>query len=215
MFFAAASFCDAIHPTAGTTGLACVIAVAFASAVVPAAPPQAPAAGLTPEELQVVVAALDATALREARAFAGGKGRDSTLAVVLDSTLALCSETGQTSWCIHESSRATMERLLGGATVQLAHALSSRIPRFGERIVLVPPDVLSGVFQGPGGWEEFHRRFGETAVIDFSAPAIDGDRAAVYVGFGCGGLCGKTWLVTLERRGERFRVRKSHLLTMS
>jgi len=40
-------------------------------------------------------------------------------------------------------------------------------------------------------------------------------RAIIYVTFSCGGLCGMTWLVRLERRGDQFRVKTSAMLTIS
>jgi hypothetical protein len=181
-------------------------------------PPAAPE--LTAEELQVVLAALHETGLREARRFAQSRRRQSAVAVIPDATLASCEEAG-TTFCIRESTQSTIARLLWGPNSPLAGAFRSRnssssaVAEFGDRIAVIPARELSAVFRPGAGWQEFNQRFGNAALVQFSAPAMEGDQAAVYVVFGCGGLCGKSWLVTLERRGGVFRVRKSHLLTMS
>jgi hypothetical protein len=175
---------------------------------------------LTAEELQVIVIALNETGLREARRFAQGQRRESPLAVVLDVTLATC-EASDTVFCIRQSTHSTITRLLDGARSPLAatfaarNAMSSAVPPFAERIALISSSELEIVFRPGEGWQEFNGRFGRAGLVQFSAPAIEGDQAAVYVVFGCGGLCGKSWLVTLERRRGGFRVRKSQILTVS
>lgn len=180
----------------------------------------APTSSLTAPELQVIVAALEDTALREARRVAVSDARERPIAVVAGSTLANCTQSDQEA-CIHPSTQSTIARLLSGAESSLArefverNAVSADVPRFGERIAFVPPADIDTVLRPVNGWEEFHRRFGRVGVVRFSAPAIVGDRGAVLVVFVCGGLCGKSWLVTLEREGGKFRVRKSEILTVS
>jgi hypothetical protein len=175
---------------------------------------------LTAEELQAIVVALNETGLREARRFAQGERRESAVAVVSDSTLGSCVASG-TVFCIREGMHSTIARLLGGvhsplaATFAARNVVSSSVPPLGERIALIPSSELDVVFRQGGGWQEFRGRFGTAGLVQFSAPAIEGDQAAVYVVFGCGGLCGKSWLVTLERRRGGFRVRKSQILTIS
>lgn len=176
---------------------------------------------LTAEELQVIVVALNETGLREARRFARGERRESPVAVVSDSTLATCGASGPV-FCIRQSTHATIARLLGGidspvaATFAARNAVSSAVPPFAERIALISSSELDVVFRTTrGAWQEFSGRFGRAGLVQFSAPAIEGDQAAVYVVFGCGQLCGKSWLVTLERRPGGFRVRKSQILTVS
>ena len=175
---------------------------------------------LTAEELQVIAAALNETGLREARRFAHGERRESTVAVVSNSTLATCRASGPV-FCIRQSTHATIARLLDGADSPLAATFAARnaasfaVTPFAERIALASPGDLEVMFRTPAGWQEFRDRFGRAGLVQFSAPAIEGDEAAVYAVFGCGGLCGKSWLVTLERRGGKFRVRKSQILTIS
>ena len=182
--------------------------------------PGSPAAVLTAEELQIVVAALEQTGLREARPFVLGKRRKSAVAVVPDSTLASCIEPDQT-FCIREPVYATVMRALGASGRGLADAFRSRtssssaVAWIGERVTVAPVAELSGMFRQGDGWQAFQRQYGTARLLRFSAPAIAGDRAAVYVAFGCGNLCGKSWLVTLERRAGVFRVRKSQLLAMN
>ena len=187
------------------------------SAFGPQAPPHV--SDLSAEELQVIAIALSETGLREARRH--GAGRKPVVAVVADSTLATCRESGP-KFCIHDRTHAIIARVLGEANERLARTFASRnatasaVPQFEERIALVPAGELEEVFRRPrDGWQEFNRRFGRAGLVRFSAPAIEGDYAVVYVSFGCGPLCGKSWLVTLERRRGRFRVQKSHSLTMS
>jgi hypothetical protein len=203
----------------GTTGL--LIWSLLAAGTSQSAEPRRPSRGeLTAEELQVVVVALSETGLREARRFAQGERRESIVAVVSDSTLATCEASGPV-FCIRQSTHATIARLLGGVDSPLAATFTARnvvsftVPPFAERIALVSPAELEVLFRTPAGWQEFRGRFGRAGLVQFSAPAIEGDEAAVYVRFGCGALCGKSWLVTLERRGGTFRVRKSQILTVS
>lgn len=194
--------------------------------VLAAGPSQSPAqrpsstGDLTAEELQIIAAALNETGLREVRRLAPGNRRDSPLAVVLDWTLARCGAT-RNRFCISERMHSTITRLLGGLHSPMAaaftarNAVSSPVRSFAERMTLIPAGELETIFQPGRGWQEFRSRFGTAGLLQFSAPAIEGDQAAIHVVFGCGGLCGKSWLVTLERRRGEFRVRTSQILTIS
>lgn len=55
------------------------------------------------------------------------------------------------------------------------------------------------------------RRF----VVTFSSPGFDRGRAAVYVGYSCGSLCGEGMLVLLELRDEKWNVAKVQPLWVS
>lgn len=102
----------------GTTGLL-IWSLLAASTSQFAESRQASPRELTAEELQVVVVALNETGLREARRFAQGQPRGSTVAAVSDSTLATCGASGPV-FCIRQSTHAIIARLLGGADSPLA-----------------------------------------------------------------------------------------------
>jgi hypothetical protein len=187
---------------------------------VPAPQAVEPAANvLTAEEVQIVRAAVSATALREVRAFTVGKRRRGDLVAPAE-TLAVCRDAGPRS-CVRTSIIGMFGRDPGGAETALGRAFTARnaaaarVEAFDERLVVVPPHELDELFQNPDGWQEFKKRYEQIGIVRFSAPAIAGDDAAVYVAFSCGGRCGKTWLVTLQRRGNEFRVTNSRMLTIS
>jgi hypothetical protein len=174
---------------------------------------------LTAEEVQIVRAAVSATALREVRTITLGKKRRGDL-VAPPETLALCRDGGPWA-CLRTSMVGMFGRDPGGAETALGraftvrNAMPARFDAFDDRLVIIPPQELDEVFQGPDGWQEFHKRYEQTGVVRFSAPAIAGDEAAVYVMYSCHSLCGKTWLVRLQRHGAEFRVKDVRMLTIS
>ena len=173
--------------------------------------------GLTAEEVQVVIAALDKTALPEARHFSG-----KPLAVMADTTLAICGPT-TSQWCIRgpfpsHISNISRDRDAARALTDIFYArnaTSSVVAAIVDRVVVAPAQEIEDLFQGGRGWNEFHNRFGRAPIIRFSAPAIAGDEAVVYVTFSCGELCGKVWMVGLEKQDGQFRVRKVDLLAIA
>jgi len=172
---------------------------------------------LTAEEVQVVIAALDKTALPEARSFSG-----KPLAIMADTTLAICGPT-TSRWCIREpfpSQISNISRDRGASRpltdiFQARNATASVVTAIVDRVVVAAAQEIEDLFQRGRGWSAFHNRFGRAPIIRFSAPAIAGDEAVVYVTFICGELCGKSWLVSLEKQDGPFRVRKVLLLAIA
>lgn len=193
--------------------LRCVCAVAASQTVTPAANM------LTADEVKIVRAAVSATALREVRSFTVGKKRRGDLVAPAE-TLAVCRDGGPRN-CLRRSSIGMFGRDPDGAETALGRAFTARnampagFEPFDDRLVVVPRHELDEVFQRRDGWQAFKKRYEQVGVVRFSAPAIAGDDAAVYVGFSCGLLCGKTWLVTLQRHGAEFRVKDARMLTIS
>jgi hypothetical protein len=180
---------------------------------------QSPPSALTAQETQIILAALDATALREARSLASGRAGRPT-AVILDATLAFCPAEAARLGCIYASTRHTIERSAGGPDTSLARAFVSRnaaplpVPKYDDRFIVAPAAELDAIFRR-GFWREFNERFGRVGLVTFSAPGIADNGAIIYVTFSCGGLCGMTWLVQLERHADQFRVKTSTMLTIS
>lgn len=210
--------------TSGNTTLArtgmLAASILLGVCAVRAAQSAGPAANvLTAEEVQIVRAAVSATALREVRTFRVGKRRRGDL-VARAETLAVCRHGGPRS-CVRTSIIGIFGRDPGGAETALGRAFTARnaapatVEAFDDRLAVVLAHELDELFQHPDGWQEFKKRYEQIGIVRFSAPAIAGDDAAVFVAFSCGGLCGKTWLVTLQRRGNEFRVTNSRMLTIS
>ncbi|HEX8319275.1 hypothetical protein [Longimicrobium sp.] len=89
-----------------------------------------------------------------------------------------------------------------------------------ERYRLVPNDHMPGLPRSGAGayWTAFRERYpGYSGVIRLSSigRSADGSRAAVYVTYGCGGLCGAGRLVTLRNDGGSWRVVEARTLWVS
>jgi hypothetical protein len=50
---------------------------------------------------------------------------------------------------------------------------------------------------------------------EFGFPGYVDDRALVYAGYVCGGLCGEGWLLVLTKEGDRWTVRSAAQLWIS
>lgn len=170
---------------------------------------------LSPEEMQGVVAALEATAFKQARSL----GLSRTRVRVADATLRMCA-TPDERFCMRDSALLAIRRELGtdsslssafetkNATVyQVAAPLDGRFSLVPQTELISSLGIESQSEVSP----QRHREFG---VVAFSAPAMVGDRGAVYITLHCGQQCGYAWLVTLEKRGGTFSVR-THLLAIS
>lgn len=89
-----------------------------------------------------------------------------------------------------------------------------------ERYRVVPNDHMPGLPRSGAGayWAAFRERYpGYSGVIRLSSigRSADGSRAAVYVTYGCGGLCGAGRLVTLQNDGGSWRVVEARTLWVS
>ncbi|HEY7769785.1 hypothetical protein [Longimicrobium sp.] len=89
-----------------------------------------------------------------------------------------------------------------------------------ERFRVVPNDHMAGLPRSDPGayWTAFRERYpGYAGVIRLSGigRSADGSRAAVYVTYGCGALCGAGHLVTLRNDGGSWRVVEAKMLWVS
>ena len=74
-------------------------------------------------------------------------------------------------------------------------------------ITLAHPDALFAVMQSNPD------RFG--GFSKFSRPGYEGSHAIVCATYTCGGLCGKGWLILLNREVDRWRVTSAQLIWVS
>jgi hypothetical protein len=177
---------------------------------------QSPAASdsvLDQDDVAIIRAVVDSTILPEIRAAKFGR---QPIVLLIDRTLKLCDP---------EERRLQPERCLSdprGLPRQRKTETSFEIPDLGlPSVQLVAPDVVQRAFQSrqaepADGWQQLGRLFpGFRGFARVSSPAYVDDGAVIHASFGCGLLCGKSWLVRLARNQGQWRVVDRKLLTVS
>jgi hypothetical protein len=112
---------------------------------------------------------------------------------------------------LHKDSPAlqqtTLDAFQQANTQQASLRRSFRLPIEYE---LVNSAQLESIFKNHGdGWLIFYRRFpGAQGVLTFSRAGFsaDGTQALFYWSNSCGGLCGGSMFVVLEKRGGRWEI---------
>lgn len=84
---------------------------------------------------------------------------------------------------------------------------------------MVGKDEIDRMFQGgPGGWEEFYKRFPSSGgFVGVSRAGFNPEmnQALVYVEHGCGGLCGTGHYVLLEKNDGKWKAAKKFMAWIS
>ena len=157
-------------------------------------------------------AAIDAAIYTAALAHLGF-GQPDRKVLVVDSTMDIRGDAPR--------STSVPDDLRAGFTAANEHR--RELPRGAfpaERYRVVPNDHMAGLPRSDPGayWTAFRERYpGYSGVIRLSGigRSVDGSRAAVYVTYGCGGLCGAGHLVTLRNDGGSWRVVEARMLWVS
>lgn len=168
--------------------------------------PAVVAPGLDADDVAVIRAAVEATAVADARRQAPGREL-----LVLDKTVVFCSSPKASRVCMRE-----YVDLPSGQRTQLPLPLPNLQIRGTRPITRRALDAaMSG--SDPGViWRTFYRTYPQAAGFTaVSAPAYDSGTARVYVRFSYGGLGAKAWAVRLARSGGSWRVTGVDLLSMS
>jgi len=177
-----------------------------------AQPPAASDAVLDQDDVAIIRAVVDSTILPRIRAAKFGR---QPIVLLIDRTLKLCDpeERRLQPWSCLSDTR--------GLPRQRKTETSFEIPDLGlSSVQLVAPGVMQRAFEGQAGpadgWEQLGRSFpGFRGVARVSSPAYVDDGAVVHATFGCGSLCGESWLVRLARNQGRWRVVDRKLLSVS
>jgi hypothetical protein len=95
-----------------------------------------------------------------------------------------------------------------------AHERLRPLPGLAASQAFLTPEEFSKTFDDRNGWKGFYEKYpGSNGLIGFSSVGFNraGDEAFLYVGRGCGLLCGEGWRVLLRKGPDGWHVRKKKL----
>jgi hypothetical protein len=75
-------------------------------------------------------------------------------------------------------------------------------------VILLSAEEAGKLVAGGGGWEGFYNKYPNSGITLVSRPGINAEhnRALLYMGTSCGGLCGDGVLLLLGKDGEEWKV---------
>jgi len=75
-------------------------------------------------------------------------------------------------------------------------------------VILLSAEEAGKLVAGGGGWEGFYNKYPNSGITLVSRPGLNAEhnRALLYLGTSCGGLCGDGVLIVLSKNGEEWKV---------